>query len=234
MFVLKVALGTIAPGSLAPKANHDAIKVEMEKLERFLSIHDGALVTNSINKIPGLKSADRTALKVTMGGELNIHDGTAVLTSRHKQIDRAISLAKKGLSKDEKALLSAQSQLCAFVGKVEEQIVKGKTSFTDAFKKKEVDKFIRATLLIAEKGGMDPTIAIENIEMIEKFKEKLPGVSESLAKNSDRISKLKNKSADPNLAPFFAKAHGEGASLMDHAPGKMTPEAAAKALGKGH
>ncbi len=224
----------IAPGSLAPKATHELVMAEMGKLERFLSIHEGALVNSSIRNLP-IKKADKTALEVTMGGELNIHDGKSTLSVRAKQINQAVSQAKKALSKDEKAILSAQAQVCAFVGKVEEQVVKGKTSFSDAFKKKEVDKYIRSTLVIAEKGGMDPSIAIANIEALEKFKDKLPGVAESLGKNSDRITKLKNKSADPNLSPFFAKAGGDGASLMDNAPGgKMTPESAAKALGKGH
>ncbi len=222
----------LTPGSLAPKETHTAVVAEFQKLRRFLDHHDGALVSSSINKLP-IKKADKTALKVTMGGELNIHDGKAVLAERARQINKAISQAKKGLSKDEKAILSAQAQVCAFVGKIEEQIVKGNTSFTQAFSKKEVDKYIRATLAIAEKGGMDPSIAVENIELIEQFKDKLPGVAESIGKNSDRISKLKNRSSDPNLSPFYAKAGGEGAAALDKLPGggKMTQAQAAKALG---
>ena len=198
----------IQAASLLPKDTHAQVKREADKLALFLQQKE-ELATTPINKLP-LPKEQKTAFKVTVGGELNVHEGKAALRQRAVLIKRAISQGGKELTKDQKAFFGAQQAVCEFLGEIEEKIVKGNTSYSVAFKRKKVDGYIRATLTLAEKGGMDPTIAIENIELLEKFKEKLPEVSAAFAKNADKIQKLKNKASNPALAPFYAKAASVG------------------------
>lgn len=202
------AVGAVQAGSLIPKETHAQVKKEAEKLALFLQQKE-ELATTAINKLP-LPKEQKVAFKVTVGGELNVHEGKSALRHRAALIKQAIKQGGRELTKDQKAFFGAQAAVCEFLGEVEEKIVKGNTSYSAAFKHKKVDGYLRATLTLAEKGGMDPTIAIENIELIEKFKEKLPEVSAALAKNAAKIQNLKNKATNPALAPFYTKAADGG------------------------
>jgi len=55
----------------------------------------------------------------------------------------------------------------------------------------------------------DKQIALENIELFERLKEKIPSINTSLTKNIDRITKLiKTPASDDRLKPFIESGAG--------------------------
>ncbi len=208
----------IAPGSLVPKAIGKRISGEFDKLGKFLE-ETKELATSPINSLK-ISSDQRTALRVRLGSELNVHDGKSALKLDAAQIKKGLS-QDKTLSKEEKAFLNALENVCKSVGEIEELLVKGKTSYASAFKLKKVDQLVRSCLAISERPcfGVDTNFALQYIDKLEKLKEKLPEVSAALSKNAQRIQTAKSKS----LASPFREATNEGASGADGLPNRPTP-----------
>lgn len=231
----------VAKGSLSPSQTHRLITTEWGKAGGFLR-EKKELATTPINKL-SLSKQEKIVFQSKVGSELNVDQkGNAALSGRAALIRQQIKQAGNALTKEEKYLYEAQAEAAEATGKFLELIVKGNYSYEQALGKKVggflffggykvLDKFIRATLTIAEKGGKT-SVALENIKAIEQFKE-IPSVSAALAKNAEKITKLKSKAEDPRTAPFQEDAevkppYGEGASASQGLP----PELASKLAGQ--
>lgn len=215
---------SIQPGALAPKETHRQVITELDKLDRFLT-ENKELATNAIDKLP-VSREQKTALKVYMGGELNVHEGKSTLKITGQQIKQVLKSKEgsKEFTKEEKNLLGAQAAVCEMVGEIEELIAKGRTSYKDAFNRKRVDGYIRATLTLADKGVMDKDIALENLERLERFKDKLPDINAAITKNNDRIQKLKSAVTNPTRQLFFKKASAAGQDFRHTTPTEKSKE----------
>lgn len=227
----------VAKGSLSPKKTHGLIIAEFGKAGRFLKERK-ELASTPINRLP-LDRNEKVVFKSTVGSELNVDQkGKAALSGRAALIRHKIKQAGNAITKEEQYLYQAQAEAAEATGQFLEAITSGRYSYEQAFKKKNgwffgysvVDRFLRASLSIAEKGGK-ASIALENIKALEEFKE-IPVVSAALAKNAEKITKLKSKAEDPRTSPFqdeepSGRSYGEGASASEG----LSPELAAK-LGK--
>lgn len=207
----------VTKGSLSSSQTHNMILSEWRKAGKFLK-DKRELGTTPIDKLPFQNKNERVVFKSTIGGELNVdQQGKAALSGRAALIKSQVKQASNALTKEEKYLYEAQAEAAEATGKFLELITKGNYSYEQALNKKVggflffggykvLDKFIRATLSIAEKGGK-ASIALENLKALEEFKE-IPSVNAALAKNAEKIAKLKSKAEDPRLAAFQETSEG--------------------------
>lgn len=200
------AVEQITPGLLAPSRTHTEIIGELKKANQFLK-QKKELVNTPVNKLPGSKQ-EKIVFQSQLGSELNVDQkGKAALSRKAVLIRHQIKQAGNALTKEQKYLYEAQAEASEAIGQFLETLVGGK-SFEQAFSKKKgwfggytvTDRFIRATLTIAEKSG-NTKIALENIKALETLKE-VPIISAALAKNAEKIAKLKSKVEDPRTAAF--------------------------------
>ena len=234
-----VAAQQVTRGSLSPSGTNTMIITELRKAKKFLKERK-ELATTALNSLPGTKN-EKLVFKTQVGSELNVDQrGKAALTGRATLIKAQIKQAGNTLNKERKALLEAQAEAAEAMGNFLEAITSGRSSFEAAFKKKKgwffggytvADRFIRASISLAEKGGND-RMALENLKALEEFKE-IPVISAALAKNAEKIAKLKSKAEDSRTAPFeeiseasnpYGNVGNDGASVSDG----LTPEAASR------
>ena len=219
------AIQPIPAGSLIPVDVGNRVAAEFGKLDRFLRDNKD-VATIPISKLP-VSTEQRERLRIGLGGELNVHEGKSVVKQDAILIRQSLK-TDKTLSKDEKAFLGALATVTETTGEIEELLAKGKTSYTTAFKYKKLDTFVRACLTLADKPcfGTDTSFALQFIDKLETFKEKLPDVMAALSKSADKIQKVRTKNTGSpfrkSIAPAAASnPNGEGASASDRLPPEL-------------
>ncbi len=199
------AQGGIAPGSFSPQVLHEKVTSELRKVKDI-----GDQIGNSslaINKLP--KGPQKQQLQVAAGSQFNISGKQSELVEISKQLTAAIKTAGKTLAKNTKSVFGAKAEILKSIGELEVDIASGKYSIDAAFaRSKRADKIIRASLQIAENGGLeDKTVALENIQALKEF-QNVPSVALALAKNATRLAKLETEASNPALLPFIAAGAG--------------------------
>ena len=216
-----VAPAGIAPGSFNPQVLHEKVTGELGKLKSI-----GEKIGNpsvSINKLPDKQTRQR--LLVEVGSQLNISGKQSELVGIAKELNAAVKAAGKNLPKNTKAVFNAKAEVLKSIGELEVDIASGKYSVDAAFaRSKRADKIIRASLQIAESGGLeDKQVALESIQSLKEFKN-IPSVALALAKNAAKVTKLETESTNPALLPFIAG--GARAAASGHSGGKEKHKAA--------
>ncbi|GEM_PF-3256998 len=231
MFLLLQPTQGIQPGAFNPTVIHEKVVGELAKVKQI-----GEQIGNAslaINKLPD--KAQRKQLEVQAGSVFNISGKASELVEISKQLRLALKAASKDLDKNTKAVFGAKADILQAIGELEVDIAHGKYSVDAAFgRSKRADKIIRATIQIAESGGLDDKrVALENIQSLKEF-QNVPVVALALAKNAPRIAKLETATQNPALLPFLtaAAAGGKYAGSKASAGGGLPPELAALA-GKG-
>lgn len=205
MFLLLAPVQGIQPGSLSPEIVHEKVIGELGKVKQI-----GDQIGNSslaINKLPD--KAQRKALEVQAGSVFNISGRNSELVEIGNQIKAAVKAAGKTLAKNTKAVFGAKAEILTAIGGLEVDVASGKYSIDAAFARgKRADKIIRATIQIAENGGLDDKkVALENIQTLKEF-QNVPSVALALAKNAAKVAKLETEASNPVLLPFLAASTG--------------------------
>ena len=221
------AVEQVAKGTLSASKSWMMVMAEWDKARRFLK-DKNELAKTSVDKLPGTKT-EKVVFKSQVQGELNVDQrGQAALSARSALIKTQLKQAGNAMTKEEKYLQEAIVEASQATGQFLEAVASGKKSFEDAFKKKNgwfwgytvVDRFIRASISLAEKSNSSK-MALDGIKKMEEFKE-ISAVAAALAKNAEKITKLKSKADDPRTAPFEEgfepSGKGEGASAGEGLP----------------
>ena len=195
----------IQPGAFNPQVIHDKVLGELGKVKQI-----GEQIGNTslaINKLPD--KAQRKQLEVQAGSVFNISGRNSELVEISKQLRTALKAASRELDKNTKAVFGAKAEILQAIGELEVDVAGGRYSVDAAFgRSKRADKIIRATLQIAESGGIeDKKVALENIQQLKEF-QNVPTVALALAKNATRIAKLETATQNPALLPFLTAAAG--------------------------
>ena len=232
MFLLQVAAPQgIRPGAFNPAVIHEKVVGELAKVKQI-----GEQIGNTslaIGKLPD--KTQRKQLEVQAGSVFNISGKASELVEISKQLRHALKAASKELDKNTKAVFGAKADILQAIGELEVDIASGKYSVDAAFaRSKRADKVIRATLQIAESGGLeDKKVALENIQSLKEF-QNVPTVALALAKNAPRIAKLETATQNPALLPFLTAASLGGKQAgSGPAGGGLPPDLAAALGGKG-
>lgn len=197
----------IQPGSLSADVIHRKVLDELKKVKDVgEQIGSPSL---SIRRVPD--KTQRKQLEVSAGSNFNITGKTSELVEISKQLNHAVKAASRDLDRNTKAVFTAKAEVLQIIGGIELDIARGTYSVDDAFKRSSrADKLIKATLKIAESGGLeDKQVALDNIQALKEF-QSVPSVALALAKNAAKIAKLETQSQNPALLPFLASAAGGG------------------------
>ncbi|GEM_PF-4866359 len=220
-----VAIQPIPAGSLIPTELGNRVIAEFDKMDRFLTANKD-VATIPIIKLP-VSSEQKERLRIGLGGELNVHEGKSVVKQEALLIKQSLK-TDKTLSKDEKAFLGALATVTETTGDIEELLAKGKTSYATAFKYKKIDSYLRACLTLADKPcfGTDTSFALQFIDKLERYKDKLPDVMSALSKNADKIQKVRTRNVGSPFRKSIAattppNANGEGASAANGLPPEL-------------
>ena len=195
----------IQPGALNPQIVHEKVIGELKKVGEL-----GQEIGNPSIAIKSLPDkAQRKTLEVKAGSVFNIAGKNSELVEISKQIKTALKTASRDLDKNTKAAFGAKAEILEAIGQIEVDVASSKSSIDAAFaRSKRADKIIRATLKIAESGGLeDKRVALENIQALKEF-QNVPTVALALAKNAARIAKLETAAQNPALLPFLSAASG--------------------------
>lgn len=206
MFLLLKVAASVPRGALAPSKTHKQIVGEFGKAARFLR-ENKDLATKPVSAL-SLDRNQKTVLKSQIGATLNVDQkGIAAIRHTATQIRQQIKFAGNKLKGEKKHLLEGQAEAAEATADFLEAFASGK-SLEQAFSKKNgwffgysaVDRFIRATISIAEKGG-NPNVAIENMKLLEPFKG-AQVVSAALTKNATKLGTIKTNAENSREAAF--------------------------------
>lgn len=207
-------------GALSGSVIHEKVIDELVKVKRVQTQIGNPSI--AINRLPDKNQ--RKTLQVQAGSVLNISGKDSELVEIAKQLKAAVKSAGKALTGNTKKVFEAKAQFLEALGGIEVDIASGKYSVDDAFKRSgRIDKLIKATIQIAEYGGLeDKNIALENIKALKEFQD-VPSVALALGKHAPKIAKIESETSNQALLPFIA-ASSKAQGLQGFETAKKPPE----------